>query len=98
MSTHYSSWSPDYGQNECDGIKRLARDFEGPREIANKWAEWTDITGADYSIAGDGKTVRVLVRNLDTGDVTHWDVTGECLPSYSARSVDPATSLIVEPK
>lgn len=81
----YSAWSQDYAQEEEDGIKRTSHDYQGPREIAGMWAEWHDISGAEYDIAGHGKTVTVLVRNLETGTVTAWAVTGETLPSYSAR-------------
>ena len=89
MTTNkHTAWSPDYGQEEEDGITRTPPDYGGPREIANAWAKWHDICSADYDIAGQNKTVRVLVRNLDTDEVTHWNVTGEALPHYSARCID----------
>lgn len=87
MTTKYAAWSPYYGQDEEDGIRRTARDYEGSREIATAWAEWHDISGAEYDIAGQNKTVRVLVRDLSTDEVVHWDVSGEAVPSYSARHV-----------
>lgn len=87
MTTKYMAWSPNHGQDEEDGQKLAAAQYEGPCEIASKWAEWCDITDADYDIAGKGKTVRVLVRNLTTNEVTHWDVIGEVVPCYSAISV-----------
>lgn len=93
--TKYKAWCPDYNQDEGDGTARTAREWEGPREIAAHWAEWLDITGADYSIAGDAKTVRVLVRNLETNEVTHWHVSGEMEPRYSARSAEmPAAPVL----
>ena len=88
MATKYTAWSPDYGQEEEDGRTMTVQAYEGPRDMANRWAEWHDITGAEYDIVGKNKTVRVLVRNLDTDEVTHWNVTGEAVPHYTARSIE----------
>lgn len=93
--TKYIAWCPDYNQDEGDGNARTARDWEGPREIAAHLAEWLDITDAAYTIACDVKTVRVLVRNMETNEVTHWDVSGEIEPRYSARSAEvPAAPVL----
>jgi hypothetical protein len=88
MATKYTAWCPDYGQQEDDGKTMAVRAYEGPRDMANRWAEWHDVTGAEYDIAGKNKTVRVLVRDLDTNEVTHWNVTGEAVPHYTALSIE----------
>lgn len=78
-------WSPDYGEQEADAIKGAAASHEGPREMAARWGEWRDMYSAEYAIAGQGKTVRVAVKDCDTGATTEWNVTGEAVPHYSAR-------------
>jgi hypothetical protein len=88
MMAAYRAWCPDYGQDESDGRLRPAHHFEGPKDVAEQCARWFDIDSGDYSIAGGGETVRVLVRNLDTNEITKWDVRGEMDPQYSAVPAD----------
>jgi hypothetical protein len=82
-------WCEEYGESEGDAIKGTADTWEGPREMASRWAEWHDMNGAEYDIAGKNKTVRVSVKDCTTGATTVWDVTGESVPHYSARSATP---------
>lgn len=80
-------WCEDRGETETDAIKGTADTWEGPREMATRWAEWVDVNSAEYAIAGENKTIRVSVKDCATGTVTEWDVTGESVPTYTARSV-----------
>ena len=76
-------WQPDGGQEENDAEKVRART---PAEAAEKWAEWDDHRSADYSIVG-GSNATVCVRRADGGEVLRYVVSGESVPSYSAKMV-----------
>lgn len=52
---------------------------------AEKWAERDDQDG-DYLIVGQRSTPIVDVRS-PTGEVTRWQVSGEAVPKYYAKSV-----------
>ena len=80
-------WSPEYGETEDDAIKGTAAEWEGPQEMAARWAEWHDIYSAEYDIVGKSKTVAVKVKDCASGCTTEWHVTGEAVPSYSARAM-----------
>jgi hypothetical protein len=77
----YRIWCPDLGQEESDAQACTAFDS---REAAEEWAEWSDRTSAEYTIAG-GTERNVLVRDLDNGEASEWTLTGESVPTYIAR-------------
>lgn len=76
-------WSPDYGGTEEDAIPLRASRPEGAAEL---WAERSDRMSADYSIVG-GTDATVLVRAVGTQETFRYLVSGETVPSYSARLV-----------
>ena len=92
----YLMWSDLYCYSEADAIKGTAETWQGPREMATRWAEWHDINSAEYDIAGKGKTVRVFVKDCATSAVTEWDVTGEAMPTYGARPANVRANRPVE--
>lgn len=74
-------WRPENGQDEEDGKTINAYDAEDAVEF---WAKWYDQAGADYLIVS-GQPATVKVRDLDSDAVSVWIVSGESVPSYSAR-------------
>jgi hypothetical protein len=56
-----------------------------PIYAAEQWAEQDDCEGGEYSIVGGRHTPTVIVKDAD-GDITHWKVTGEAVPRYSAEA------------
>lgn len=86
-------WSPTFDQDEDDGARRVfAFDAE---EAAEAWADRFDRDCADYPIVG-GSEAEVHVRYDDDPerartlrlptDTQVFVVTGETVPSYTARS------------
>lgn len=51
------------------------------------WAEDDDCDSAEYRIVG-GTDVVVAVREVASGVLTQWSVTGESVPAYLAREVE----------
>jgi hypothetical protein len=76
-------WQPDDGATEDDARKIHART---PAEAAERWAEWDDYNSAEYSIVG-GSDATVCVRRADGGEALLFVVSGESVPSYSAKAV-----------
>jgi hypothetical protein len=78
----YLVWEPSCGQCEEDAKKISAYD---PECAVREWAEWSDYSGAEYSIAG-GMPTLVLVRDLDAPKaLLEYTVSGEICPVYYAR-------------
>lgn len=80
-------WSLDYGGTEEDAIPLRA---SRPDKAAEEWAKRSDRTSADYSIVG-GSDATVLVRDTGSREVFRYLVSGETVPSYSARLVKEGT-------
>ncbi len=82
----WTLWSPDQGEDSPeDG--RTAYGYT-PEAAVEKWAEELD-HGGDYAIVS-GDIPEVLVRALnDEGPGTVYVVSGEAVPSYTARKVNP---------
>lgn len=74
-------WSADSGEDDAREI--YATDES---DAAEKWAEREDLNSAEYSIVR-GNSVTVCVRGTVAGAVTRFDVSGESVPSYSAREL-----------
>jgi hypothetical protein len=56
---------------------------------AEEWAEHEDWSSAEYDIVSGRDEPVVCVRDVGTGEVTRWRVSGEAIPSYSAREATP---------
>lgn len=55
-------------------------------DAAEQWAERDDSESADYLIVS-GQDARVAVKDMETGAVGIFIVSGESVPSYSANEV-----------
>ena len=79
-------WCRDNHGVEEEGDRIHAYDHSA---AAEKWAECDDHDSADYSIVrGSPATVRVRATTGDAGE-KWFEVSGESLPSYSARETEP---------
>lgn len=56
-----------------------------PDDAAEKYADESDCEG-DYTIIR-GSPATILVRDSQ-GNVTHWEVSGESVPSYTAHAIE----------
>ena len=81
---NYRVWRLDE-EEEGDAKEFVVLD---PGDAAEMWAEDNDLSSAEYDI-GDGGEVAVCVRDLSTGELTHWKVRGEFAPYYTAHPVQP---------
>lgn len=75
-------WRPEHDQAEEDVRPTYAKHIT---DAVEKWAEEDDAHSADYSIVG-GAAATVTVKDT-AGNVTTWTVSGEAVPSYTARMV-----------
>lgn len=82
----FLAWDPETGTVEDDAQTFCAFDAEG---AAKKWAEHEDWTSEEYSIVSGHSTPVVCVRDIATGELTRWEVSGESVPSYRARQATP---------
>lgn len=89
---NYIAWCEDYGHTEEDGRKVSAYDAEA---AARTWAEWYDQKSADYAIASGSETI-VTVKEIASGVIEQFSVSGEAVPSYFARKVPEAEVAGVE--
>jgi hypothetical protein len=85
MSGRYVVWQPENGQTDEDGMKLMAFDAE---HAAQLWAERDDHRSAEHHIVG-GQPATVMVRNIDTAEVSEWVVSGEVEYRYTARQCIP---------
>lgn len=80
-------WRPDDGESEADATEVRAWDAE---EAAEDFCEQDDSDSAEYYCAkGNECLVAVKMKDGDDGFVHHFKVTGEYVPQYSAREVEP---------
>lgn len=77
----YVIWEPARGESETGGDTVSARTAQ---EAVEKWADWDDCTGGEYSII-DGDPATVKVRDLRTGELSEWVVHGETVRTYTAK-------------
>lgn len=76
----FTVWCPDLGECHEDGMKINAM---FPDSAAAEWARRYDWNSAEYSIVGGtDKTVNVMGL---CGKIQVYIVSGEAVPSYSAR-------------
>jgi predicted amidohydrolase YtcJ len=80
----YRVWCLDDCESEADA--RNVRAFAG-EEAAEKWAYVNDYESADYRIVGGGDAT-VMVRDVESGVLTAYRVTGESQAVYYARKID----------
>ena len=78
----YLVWCDSDGETEADAVEVRATDAE---DAAESMAETQDADSAEYSIVG-GQDATFTVK-APGGTVTRWTVSGESVPSYSAREV-----------
>lgn len=81
---HYIAWSAELGQDEEDGRRITAGDEE---TAAREWAEAHDQRSAEYSIAS-GTDMVVTVKDIESGEVSQYTVSGCPVPTYSARKAE----------
>lgn len=78
-------WRADESRDEA--IRILAVDAA---QAAEEWAEWSDMTSAEYRIVGSGDLTEVYVAQDEPGSVEElFNVWGEGVPVYSASKVRP---------
>lgn len=84
MEKIYLVWRED---SDRDDAKRVKGSY--PEQAARNWAEWADAWGADYTIVG-GQAEQVFVALDEDGSESEmFEVSGETMPVYCARSVTP---------
>lgn len=82
MSTMFTVWCPENGQEEHDGKAVLGHDAE---DAAKRWADWYDYNYSDYTIVG-GQPQEVCVRERNSDMPTKtFSVYGESARVYYAR-------------
>lgn len=81
----YVVWCPDHCESEDDARAIEAHDAE---DAAEKWAEKDDCESAEYAIVG-GDAVEVRVRDVESAAMSAFEVSGESIPSYHAKEVEP---------
>lgn len=85
---NYIAWCEELGQDEEDGRKFNAYDAEA---AARMWAGWHDHKSAEYAIAsGSGSGTVVTVKEIESGLIEKYSVSGEAVPSYYASKVPNA--------
>lgn len=76
-------WCPEDGEIEEDGV---IFDQSSAFDSACFYARWDDRESAEYRVA-KGDEITVLVKDLQTGEISKWRVTGETVPSYWAEQI-----------
>ncbi len=76
-------WCPYSYQDEANARKIRASDA---RAAAENWAHEDDHSSAEYRIVG-GQDATVCVKAVDSDKVQRFIVSGEAVPSYTARAV-----------
>jgi hypothetical protein len=78
-------WCPDRGE-DVHGARRFAGiDAE---HAAERWAQYDDVSSAEYHIVGGGEAVVCVVPSDDPAQVAkRFRITGEAVPQYSACEV-----------
>ena len=79
-------WEPAAGGLE-DSADEVNADDAGT--AARNWADADDFESAEYSIVS-GIPVTLMVRDLDTGDLTEWVVSGKTVRVYTAVQKPPS--------
>ncbi len=79
----YLAWCPGDGEDEGDAREVEAHDAE---QAAEDLVEVEDPADS-HRCAGAHQVVEVHVRPRDGGEVEVYEVSGECVPHYSARRV-----------
>ncbi len=76
----YMVWEPAAG-----GIEDSADEVNAPDAgtAARGWADEEDFESAEYAIAS-GIPLLVMVRDMDTGELTEWIVSGKTVRVYTA--------------
>jgi hypothetical protein len=72
-------WDEDAGEENSRAVRATAAEH-----AAERWAEDDDLRSAEYAICSGRSEPTVFVRDAD-GTVTKYVVSGESVPSYSAR-------------
>lgn len=83
MYRKFIVWCPEDGETEEDGRPIKAFDFD---MAAKEWAEIDDSHCADYRIVG-GMDVTVTVKDIESGSIVSFLVSGETVAMYRARPV-----------
>ncbi len=87
MKPCFVVWSTDLGQTEKFGSTKITGVSYDAQGAAEQWAHERDRNSAEYRIAGKGETCLVTVRDCATGDITEWEVSGDCEPVYWAHKM-----------
>lgn len=88
MSRTFKVWNPGAGETEKDADV-IAED--GARDAAEIWAEDTDSRDSEFPIADGNVSPIVHVLHADgpeKGKIERFQVSGEFVPTYTARSLD----------
>ena len=84
MEKIYLVWREE---SDRDDAKRVKANYA--EQAVKTWAEWADGWSSDYSIVG-GNDERVFVAlDGDESEPEMFEVRGEAMPVYFARSVSP---------
>ena len=84
MEKVYLVWREE---SEREDAKRVKANYS--EQAVRTWAEWADSWSADYTIVG-GQEERVFVAlDADGSEPEMFEVRGESMPVYFARSVSP---------
>lgn len=75
----YMMWRPENAETEADAKKIHGT---SPEDAIERWADRDDADG-DYCIV-NGSEATVMVKD-SVGVVTRWVVSGEAVPTYTAR-------------
>lgn len=88
MSRTFKVWNPGEGETEQDGDTITG---DGASDAAELWAEDTDERDSEFPIADGDVHPIVHVRHVDgpeKGKIERFRVSGEFVPTYTARSLD----------
>lgn len=77
----FLAWRPDHGETEEDA--HTVSTVDDPQTAAEDFAQWSDSNG-DYLILG-GAVETIVVRRVGSESTETFEVTGESVPSYTAR-------------
>ena len=84
MEKVYLVWREE---SEREDAKRVKANYS--EQAVRTWAEWADSWSSDYTIVG-GQEERVFVAlDADGSEPEMFEVRGESMPVYFARSVSP---------
>ena len=78
----------DAGEFAAKGENWWDRSIPTAEFAAEAWAEDDDSSSAEYSIVAQRDEPVVVVRDMKTGEITRWKVTGESVPQYSAKRLE----------